>query len=69
MAVALRAGRSLLVLAGTGGTADLLADAWREDRAIPDLAFGPGERALVHVVELADARSQLSDIVRRTLGG
>jgi len=69
VSVALRAGRSLVVLAGSGGTADLLADAWRSGRDIPEISSGPRERALVQFLDLAQAPRRLPEILARAFGG
>ncbi len=66
VATGLKAGRRLVVLAGTGGTADLLADWWRHGRGIPDLPLGATEHALIQVVEMADAADRLPDILAQT---
>lgn len=64
--LALQTGRRLIVLAGTGGTADLLADWWRHGREIADFPLGVRERALMQVVEMADAVESVADILART---
>ena len=56
----------MIVLADTGGTADLLADWWRHGREIPDLPLGATEHALIQVVEMADAADRLPDILAQT---
>jgi hypothetical protein len=61
----LGAGGPVLVLAGSGGTADRLADWRRTGRGSAD--FEPGEtgRALIEVLSLADAPGQLPGILER----
>ncbi|AFL75123.1 hypothetical protein [Thiocystis violascens] len=66
VALALRAGRRLIVLAGTGGTADLLADGWRHGREIADFPLGARERALMQVVEMADAAESVAALLAQT---
>jgi hypothetical protein len=64
---ALKAGRRLLVLAGSGGTADRLAAWWRHGGAFPDVSLGATERALIQVLEMVDAAERLSDILTQLL--
>lgn len=64
----LRARRSLIVIGGSGGTADALADWYRSGQAPPGLVLGERERALTEVIELADAASQLPEIIGQRLG-
>ncbi len=59
----LRAGGRVLVLAGSGGTADRLAR-WRRARgAIPEFDLGEADRSLIEVVELAEAATRLPGIL------
>ncbi|MBK5964831.1 hypothetical protein CCR95_12255 [Thiocystis minor] len=64
--LALRAGLRLIILAGTGGTADLLANWWRDGREIKDFPLGAREHALMQVVEMADAVEPVADILAQT---
>jgi hypothetical protein len=63
----LRSGRPLIVLAGSGGTADRLADWWRHGGTCTELPLRESERALVQIVELADAADQLPPLLRQIL--
>ncbi|RKT45006.1 hypothetical protein [Thiocapsa rosea] len=65
----LRTGGRVLVLAGSGGTADRLAD-WRRDGVgLPDVGVdvGEAERDLVEVSDLADAPERLPALVEHAL--
>lgn len=55
VSIALAARRALIVLAGSGGVCDLLARWWYDDTPIPDLALTPADRALIRIVDLAEA--------------
>lgn len=59
VAISLKAGRRLIVLAGTGGTADLLANWWRGGDPIENMPLGTRERGLIQVVDLATAAVDL----------
>lgn len=61
----LRAGGRVLTLAGSGGTAEQLADWRRDGRSVPDLGGGETERALIEVLDLADAYGQLPALVEQ----
>ena len=63
VAMSLESGRHLIVLSGSGGTADQLAAWWRGGEAIADLPLGDRERALIQVVELTDAADRLPDLL------
>ena len=63
VALALQSGRRLIVLAGTGGTAELLAEWWRHGREMAEIPLGVRERALMRVVEMADAVAPVVDIL------
>ncbi|UHD15286.1 hypothetical protein [Thiocapsa bogorovii] len=63
----LRAGGRVLVLAGSGGTADRLAD-WRRDGGnLPDTDIGESGRDLLEVLSLADAHETLPALVEQAL--
>lgn len=64
--LALKAGLGVVVLAGTGGVADLLAGWWRHGWEIPDVSLSVKEHALIQVVELVDAIERLPDILTQT---
>lgn len=65
----LRAHRPLVILGGSGGTADILAE-WCSSGLIPaGFDLGQEERALAQVVELGDAAIQLPPLIDRCLGG
>jgi hypothetical protein len=61
----LRTGGRVLVLAGSGGAADRLAGWSREDRTNPGFEAGEAERALIEVLDLADAAAQLPRILAK----
>lgn len=61
----LRAGGRVVTLAGSGGTAEQLADWRRDGRGVPDLDAGETERALIEVLDLADAHGTLPALVER----
>jgi hypothetical protein len=61
----LRTGGRVLVLAGSGGAADRLASWSREDRTNPGFDASETERALIEVLDLADAPEQLPQILSR----
>ncbi|CRI63676.1 hypothetical protein THIOKS11420002 [Thiocapsa sp. KS1] len=61
----LRAGGRVLTLAGSGGTAEQLADWRRHGRPVPDLDAGETERALIEVLDLADAHEKLPALVEQ----
>jgi hypothetical protein len=68
----LRTGGRVLVLAGSGGTADRLA-AWRDNGAadldgLGDFDAEAPERALIDVLDLADAAEHLPGALVRALG-
>jgi hypothetical protein len=63
----LRTGGRVLVLAGSGGTADRLAD-WRHDGGtVPDVGVGEAERDLIDVLGLADAHERLPALLEQAL--
>jgi len=62
----LGSGRPLIVIAGTGGVADEIADWCRDGRAIPDLPLTDAERPLIEVVDLAVASERLAVRLTRT---
>lgn len=55
----LGAGRPTIVLAGTGGTADQIADWYRHGIAVPDLALTEAQRPLIEIMDLAVAADRL----------
>jgi hypothetical protein len=63
----LRAGGRVLVLAGSGGTADRLATWRRTGRPLPEPGLGQADPALVEVLDLAEARTRLPRILARAL--
>jgi len=68
----LRSGGRVLVLAGSGGTADRLVDRRRNgaaglDTGPADLDAEAPERALIHILDLADAGDHLPGILARAL--
>lgn len=67
VAQALAAGRPLLTLAGSGGTADLVAAWCRDGGPAPDPTLDAADRALVRVLELGEPGSIL-DLISRRLG-
>ncbi len=65
----LRAGGQALVLAGSGGTADRLAE-WRRGACAPaDQDVAGIDPRLIEILDLADAPARLPAILTRTLGG
>jgi hypothetical protein len=63
----LRAGGRVLVLAGSGGTADRLATWRRTGRPLPEPGLEQADPALVEVLDLAEARTRLPRILARAL--
>ncbi len=63
----LRAGGRVLVLAGSGGTADRLASWRRTGRPLPELDPEAADAALVEVLDLAEAGSRLPLILAQAL--
>jgi hypothetical protein len=61
----LQTGGRVLVLAGSGGTSDRLAEWRRDGRAIPGLDAGETERALIDVLDLPDAAARLPAVLSR----
>jgi hypothetical protein len=63
----LRAGGRVLVLAGSGGTADRLARWRRAGGAVPEFGLGEADRSLIDVVDLAEATIRLPGILALAL--
>lgn len=63
----LRARRPLLVISGSGGTADALARWHRGGEQLPGAQFGAAERDLIEVVDLDRAPRELPGLLLRTL--
>lgn len=63
----LRTGGRVLVLAGSGGIADRLADRRRDGGSLPDGDVGEAERDLIEVSGLADAHETLPALVEQAL--
>ncbi|MBK8637109.1 MAG: hypothetical protein IPN92_02095 [Chromatiaceae bacterium] len=61
----LRAGGRVLVLAGSGGTADRLATWRRTGRPLPEPGLEQADPALVEVLDLAEAGTRLPRILAR----
>jgi len=64
----LRARRPVVVIAGSGGTADALARWRRGGGQIPDVQLDPAARDLIEVLDLGDAARTLPDLLLRTFG-
>ncbi|EGV18238.1 hypothetical protein [Thiocapsa marina] len=60
-------GGRVLVLAGSGGTADRFADWRRDGRSLPDVDLAEAGRGLLEVLDLADAQETLPALVEQSL--